>query len=140
MKYLLSLGSNLGDKISNIKQAIQKLKNIATIYQCASLYHSEALLLEGAPAEWALPFINTCVLIDSELTPQQLLSAVQQIEVEMGRPAERKKWSPRIIDIDIILAENITNDINLQIPHPELHKRDFVLQPSKEILGDNLEL
>ena len=82
------------------------------------------------------PFLNQVLMVNTSLEPRQILEEITKIEREMGR--ERKeKWGPRVIDIDIVLyGKRIIRDKGLEIPHPEMHKRNFVLVPLMEIAGD----
>ena len=131
MKYLLGLGSNLGHAILNLRRAVQILdKDKITVEICASIYLSEAILKPDAPKAWQQVFLNTVVLIETELAPLLLLKAVKEIEREMGRPKVYKSWSPRVIDIDILTMDQGSFDHpELTIPHNGLVERHFVLAP-----------
>jgi len=131
-KVFLGLGSNVGDKIENIKKAIFLLrKNISDI-QVAPFYISKAVGYENQEN-----FINTVLKGYTLLSPLELLDFTRRVEKEIGR-IYRFHWGPREIDIDILFFDDLVIDIeNLKIPHPRLHERDFVLLPLKD-LDENL--
>ncbi len=94
----------------------------------SSFYRTEPVGFEKQ--DW---FINAVAEIRTVLTPQELLKATQEIEDKMGR-LKGARWGPRVIDLDILLyGQEVVEDDDLVIPHPELHKRRFVLQPLCEI-------
>jgi 2-amino-4-hydroxy-6-hydroxymethyldihydropteridine diphosphokinase len=133
MRLVLGIGTNLGDRKRNILNAIEKInfiKNIAV----SSYMETPALLPPLAPKEWDNPYINIAISGDCELLPQEVLKRVKRIELELGRKPGYEKWSPRVIDIDILLyGEQIYVENNLIIPHPQFFKRDFALLPAREI-------
>jgi 2-amino-4-hydroxy-6-hydroxymethyldihydropteridine diphosphokinase len=126
----LGLGSNVGDRDEYIEQAVfllEKNPNIQVIKR-SSNYETEA---EGGGDQ--APFINAAVEVRTKLDPHRLLEVCQEIETALGRERE-VEWGPRTIDIDILLyGSEIISDDKLQIPHPLLHERMFVLRPLKEI-------
>lgn len=126
----LSLGSNVGDREEYIEQAIfllEKNRDIEMIKHSAN-YETEA---EGAPNQ--PPFLNAAVAIKTKLSPHKLLEVCQEIEALQGRERELE-WGPRTIDIDILLyGGEIVSDDKLQIPHPLMHERIFVLKPLRDI-------
>ncbi|MGB9612577.1 MAG: 2-amino-4-hydroxy-6-hydroxymethyldihydropteridine diphosphokinase [Candidatus Margulisiibacteriota bacterium] len=126
----LGLGSNVGDREEYIEQAIfllEKNPNIQ-IMRRSSNYETEA---EGAGDQ--PPYINAAVEIKTTLSPHELLDVCQEIETALGRDRE-VEWGPRTIDLDILLYEDqIISDDRLQIPHPLMHERLFVLKPLREI-------
>ncbi|MBR6245037.1 2-amino-4-hydroxy-6-hydroxymethyldihydropteridine diphosphokinase [bacterium] len=130
MRYILSLGSNIGDRLRNLKDAISRLEERSiSIIGISSLYASNPVNYTEQP-----DFINISLDVETELAPQLLLEQTQQIEQEMGRKKVINK-GPRNIDIDIILWENgefISE--NLIIPHPEAANRLFVIFPTLEII------
>ncbi|MDC1067843.1 2-amino-4-hydroxy-6-hydroxymethyldihydropteridine diphosphokinase [Candidatus Kapabacteria bacterium] len=129
-KVLLSLGSNIGNKIVNLEKAkslIEAVKGI-NLLAASSYYKSEPYGFKDQ--DW---FINNCLLIETKIVATDLLKILKNIEIEIGRKP-RQKWHEREIDIDIILyAAQIINSKLVQIPHPEMHKRNFVLFPAVEI-------
>ena len=133
-KVFLSLGSNIGDRESNIAQAISAIeftRGIENIYS-ASFYHTEPLYNKDQGF-----FINTVIGLDTILKPFELLDLVKKIEFMLGRNKRRKKNMPRTIDIDILVhGESIMETEELIIPHPNLIHRKFVLIPFDEIAPD----
>lgn len=135
MKVVLGLGSNLGAPAYNIKQAIKAIKAAdIKVIAYSSVYRSEALLTPDAPNAWNLPFLNAAILIETSLAPHALLKLIKKIETQIGRNPTHAKWSPREIDIDILMTESeTTNQPDLTIPHKELYNRHFALAPLLEI-------
>jgi 2-amino-4-hydroxy-6-hydroxymethyldihydropteridine diphosphokinase len=127
----LSLGSNLGDRAANLREAIQRLADLGNVVTASSFYETEPVELTAQP--W---FLNCVVKLDTEKMPRQLISAILSLEQSMGRQRKQKK-GPRIIDIDILLFGSSVIEIpSLTIPHPKLHERRFVLEPLAEIAPD----
>jgi 2-amino-4-hydroxy-6-hydroxymethyldihydropteridine diphosphokinase len=129
VRYFLSLGSNLGNKKKNLARAIFFLKKKGTqILRASSHYKTQPVDVLNQP--W---FLNQVIEIESNLNPFALLRAVKNIEEKMGRKPTVDK-GPRVIDIDLLLAENaILHTKNLIIPHPRLAQRNFTLAPLAEI-------
>ncbi len=124
----LSLGSNLGDRESNLREAIALLKGAGAIRSLSAIYETQPVDLPNQP--W---FLNCAAEIETGKTPRELLTFVLSIEAAMGRLRFRDKGS-RKIDIDLLLFGNrIVNESGLQIPHPAMHERRFVLEPLTEI-------
>ncbi|NIM03968.1 2-amino-4-hydroxy-6-hydroxymethyldihydropteridine diphosphokinase [bacterium] len=125
----IGLGSNLGDRLANIRKAIELMRREGIeIIDESSVYETEPVGYKEQG--W---FLNSVVKGRTELSPQGLWKRLEKIEKLMGREREIK-WGPRIIDLDILFYENkILNDKQLRIPHSELHKRKFVLVPLEEI-------
>jgi len=125
-KVYISLGSNKGDKFKNLQKAVDCIHaQIGQIKQIAKVYKSQAFGFEGDD------FLNTCLILETELIPKKLLKKLLSIEKELGRKRTRDKgYESRIIDLDIIFYDDeILETKSLVIPHPEMHKRRFVLQP-----------
>jgi 2-amino-4-hydroxy-6-hydroxymethyldihydropteridine diphosphokinase len=124
----LSLGSNIGNRQSEITGALERLNKLGTVTVVSSLYETEPVEITHQP--W---FLNCVLALETELMPRQLLKAILAIEQEMGRRRTQHK-GPRSIDIDILLFGNSVVDIaGLTIPHPAMHERRFVLVPLAEI-------
>lgn len=125
----ISVGSNLGDRLGYIQKALKLLKNrYMPNLKCSIIIETEAITMPKAPLEWSKPFLNAVVFGDTELSPQELLRGIKEIEHEIGRPINHEKWSPRVIDLDILLWEGVEiNSPELTIPHPELCNRPFLL-------------
>ncbi len=132
----LGLGSNVGERVRNIEAALKKLNKLffPQSMRLACVYENAALLPEGAPPEWNLPFLNTAVSGQTELSPKELLQKIKEIEVKVGRSEKHLKWSPRELDIDILFYGNKkVSQKNIKIPHPEILKRSFVLDPLRDL-------
>lgn len=125
----ISIGSNLGNRLHNIQNALKLMKDrIFRDLSCSIIIETEALLKDGAPSEWNKPFLNAICYGEANITPQQLIHELKIIESELGRPSNYEKWSPRVIDLDILLFHDIQiNEEKLIITHPELENRQFLL-------------
>lgn len=127
---ILSLGSNLGDRLSFLQRAVDELAKLGKISKCSSVYESPAWGFESEQS-----FYNICIELETDLGPQKLLIRNQEIERELGRIKKGKeRYESRVIDIDIIFYDDIIFHSNLlQIPHPEYQNRGFVMFPLLEI-------
>ncbi len=128
MKTILLLGSNLESPIIQLETAISKISEFVSSYRISSIYKTAA---------WGntnqSDFYNQAVEIECELSPESLLEKLINIELSMGRQ-RISKWEPRIIDIDIIAIGSLVVDTdNLQVPHPHMQNRMFVLIPMQEL-------
>lgn len=124
----LGLGSNLGKRDDNLRQALVKLRQKAIVNQVSSIYETEPVGYHQQPR-----FLNAVCQITTSLSPQELLTLVKQIEQEIGRTPTFPN-GPRAIDIDILLYNQcLVNYPDLIIPHPRLEERAFVLVPLAEI-------
>lgn len=135
MMVVLGLGSNLGDRLSYLRQAIALLssRHILTTITASPLYESDALLLHDAPPEWNLPYLNMAIKGTTTHSAESLITAVKGIEQEIGRK-QRDIWSPREIDIDILAyGESVVTQDDLTIPHIALLERPFALLPFADI-------
>jgi 2-amino-4-hydroxy-6-hydroxymethyldihydropteridine diphosphokinase len=127
----LSLGSNVGDRESNLRTAIEKLGQLGKVLAVSSFYETEPVDFTAQP--W---FLNCAVALRTELMPKLFLSRMLAIEQQMGRRRNLPK-GPRTIDIDILLFGNsIIKATQLDVPHPAMHQRRFVLEPLAEIASD----
>ena len=130
----LSLGSNLGNRKRNIREALEKIGElIGDVERQSALY-------ETKPWDYSSPhdFINPCARVLTPLAPRQLLEATQKVEQEMGRKLKsvNGEYHDRIIDIDILLYDDLRIDQpDLKIPHPLMEERDFVMVPLREIMS-----
>ena len=124
----LSLGSNLGDRQVNLRNAIGRLLELGDVLEVSSLYNTEPVEFIDQP--W---FLNCAVAVRTELIPREFLAGILSIEKAMGRQRIQPK-GPRLIDIDILLfgAAHI-NTPQLTVPHPAMAERRFVLEPLAEI-------
>ncbi|MBI5554596.1 MAG: 2-amino-4-hydroxy-6-hydroxymethyldihydropteridine diphosphokinase [Elusimicrobia bacterium] len=124
----LGLGSNIGNKRENIKEAIRLLRQEVKIAKMSSYYKTKPVGYADQP-----DFINVAIEIKTNLTPLQLLRMVKDIEKKIGRKKTFQN-GPRIIDIDILIYyDEIMKTKKLVIPHPDMHRRWFVLKPLAEI-------
>ena len=124
------MGSNVGDREANLREAIKHLRSLGTVGKISSFYETEPVEFTEQP--W---FLNCAVELETEKSPQELMRGVLQIEKEMGRDrvASAPK-GPRKIDIDIILyGDQVIDEPGLKVPHPAMHQRRFVLAPLAEI-------
>ncbi len=128
----LLLGSNLGDRLSNLQLCLEFIKeNAGPILKLSSVYETAAWGKTDQP-----DFLNQAVQIETALQPNELLSACLNIEKKIGRQ-RKEKWRERLIDIDIIYFNDKTiNSNELVIPHPRMAERRFVLVPLTEISPD----
>ncbi len=127
----LSLGSNTGDRATNLHEAITRLSQVGKVVAVSSFYETEPVEFTSQP--W---FLNCAVGIDTDKTPNELLQAALAIEQAMGRKRTQEK-GPRNIDIDILLFEDeVVDEKGLKVPHPGLTSRRFVLEPLAEIAAE----
>ena len=128
MKYYLSLGSNVGDRVGNLHKAVKMLKKLGKVLKKSALYQTEPV---GVKDQYY--FLNAAITFDCPLDPEELLDRIKVIERETGRH-ETYRWGPREIDIDIIDYDGKEVDTAyLRLPHSEFEKRKFVLIPLLEI-------
>jgi len=126
----VGIGSNVGDRKDNFLEALNRLTKLpdTKVIKESSLYESEPL---GDAKEW---YVNGAIQIETRFKPDALLLKFKNIERAMGRKKVKKRWGSRIIDLDILLYDGlILKKKNLQIPHPEIQNRKFVLVPLSEI-------
>jgi 2-amino-4-hydroxy-6-hydroxymethyldihydropteridine diphosphokinase len=126
----IALGSNIGDRVANIEEAIARL----TADEAVKLL-ARSRLYRTSP--WGVTdqdwFVNACIRIRTALSPRALLLHCQSVENAMGR-VRTKRWGPRIIDVDILTYADLTvNEPDLRIPHPLIAERAFVLVPLKDV-------
>ena len=129
----LGLGSNIGDRKQQLLKAIDLIGNIKGIKvtKQSSIYETAPIGYTDQPN-----FLNLCLEIETELSPQQLLKHCLDIEQQLHRVREIR-WGPRTLDIDILLySDNIIETDNLIIPHPRMQERAFVLIPLNDIASD----
>lgn len=129
--YLL-LGSNLGNRQLFLQDAARHIENATgKIGACSGIYETKSWGKADAP-----DYLNQVLLLQTELHPQLLLAELLNIEIMLGRQ-RLEKWGSRTVDIDILFyGEEVINESNLTVPHPELHNRRFTLEPLAEIAPD----
>ena len=128
----LSLGSNVGDREANLREAIQRLEGLGTVKAVSSLYETEPVEVESRQ-EW---FLNGALGLQTELMPNEFLARMLAVEQTMGRKRVEPK-GPRTIDIDIVFfGDAVLDTPDLTVPHPAMQRRRFVLEPLAEIAPD----
>lgn len=132
VKTAIALGSNLGDSLSILENALLELAQTPGIILVSQSrwYQTKAI----GPTQ--PDYLNGCAILQVELTPEELLNTLLEIETKFGR-VRLEKWGPRTLDLDLLLYGDIILDTpNLQIPHPRMTERAFVLVPLAEIAPD----
>ncbi len=136
MRTAVALGSNLGDRLKNLRLArreILQLIGVTPPILASAIYETDPVDCEpGAPK-----FLNAVIEFDYDGDPLQLLKSLRRIEDALGRPSEHVRNVSRKIDIDLLyLGETQTDREELQLPHPQMHLREFVLQPLADIRSE----
>jgi 2-amino-4-hydroxy-6-hydroxymethyldihydropteridine diphosphokinase len=127
VRVYIGLGSNLGDRLSNLKAALGKLSSTLEIVSVSSVYETEPI----GPKQ--PDYLNAVVSADTDLAPDDLLAVMQQIELELGRK-RLIRWGPRTIDLDLLLyGDQVIDTEDLKVPHPEISNRAFVVVPLLEL-------
>lgn len=129
----LALGSNLGDRMNQMRSALEimEAEGEVEVIQASPVYQNRAIGMGDAD-----PFLNAVVAVKTSLAPEALLDLCLSTETKLGR-VRTGGWSPRTIDIDMLLYGEMTLDTErLRLPHPEMAKRDFVVQPLLDIAPD----
>ncbi|MCS7212878.1 MAG: 2-amino-4-hydroxy-6-hydroxymethyldihydropteridine diphosphokinase [Candidatus Calescibacterium sp.] len=136
MKYWISIGSNIEPRLWYIRKALEIISEIAEIKKVSSVYESESFGFESHD------FLNICSLIETDLMPETLVRFFKRVETMLGRDpkttyASRFFYEPRPVDIDVIFWEQGTYEKgDIVIPHPQSHRRKFVLIPLIEMRED----
>ena len=133
MLVFIGVGSNLGDKVGNCLRAIEAIASAGRnrIVRCSPLYQTEPVGKKDQ--DW---FVNGILAMETSMEPAELLDFLLATEKRMGR-VRRERWGPRVIDLDILIfGQKIIDGGVLQIPHPRLHERMFVLVPLNDIAPD----
>lgn len=134
-KCAIALGSNLGDSLTTLQNTLKLLDRISgiAVTRVSSWYKTAPV---GPPQP---DYLNGCALLEAELNPEALLAKLLEIEQQFGR-VRRERWGPRTLDLDLILFDDlILQTANLEIPHPRMRERAFVLVPLAEIAPDWLD-
>lgn len=130
MKAYIGLGSNLGERESMIRAALDELARLpdTVLVRASSLYDTEPVGVEDQPN-----FLNAVAQLDTGLTARQLLWNLMLIEKRLGR-VRTQRWGPRTIDLDLLLfGDLVIEEDDLRVPHPEITRRSFVLVPLVEL-------
>ena len=136
MMVILGLGSNLGDRLSTLRNACRHIEKIPDlrVKQISPVYISDALLPENAPDEWSIPYLNLALRCETTLEPMALLRELKNIELACGRNLNSVRWGPRDIDIDILAWDDLViQQDKLNIPHRGLQERPFALWPLSDV-------
>jgi 2-amino-4-hydroxy-6-hydroxymethyldihydropteridine diphosphokinase len=134
-KCAIALGSNLGDSLNTLESSLNILNQTPGInlIKASSWYQTKPI---GPPQP---DYVNSCALLEVQQKPEELLILLQAIELQFGRK-RTEHWGPRTLDLDLLLYDQlILNTNNLQIPHPRMRERAFVLVPLAEIASDWIE-
>lgn len=127
----LSLGSNLGDRVAMLEEAIRLIEeSIGHVVARSGVFETEPWGYTSTHR-----FLNACITVNTPRTPNECLTGLQEIEKRMGRPQRGKNgYADRLIDLDIVLFDDLVLQTpELVLPHPHLHERRFVLEPLTEI-------
>lgn len=131
----IALGSNLGDRESNVREALRRLDALddVTITKISTFLETDPV---GPPGQGR--FINAAAQLQTKLSAKTLLFVMLDIERAMGRLRDRdRRWGPRVIDLDLLLfGDDVIDEPGLTVPHPRMHERLFVLDPLKEIAAN----
>jgi 2-amino-4-hydroxy-6-hydroxymethyldihydropteridine diphosphokinase len=128
----LGLGSNLGDRLGNLRRAVELLRERGVrVLRSSRVYETDPV---GGPEQ--PDYLNAVVEVEAERTARHLLETCLAIEEEMGR-VRAERWGPRAIDLDLLtFGEEEIDEPGLQVPHPRMHERAFVLAPLLELTAD----
>lgn len=132
-RIFIGLGSNLGDRVKYLNRALSELIGLhqTIVKNYSSVYETEPVGVKGQPK-----FLNMVVELDSTLRPDDLVRELKEIEQRVGRTFS-EHWGPREIDLDLLYyGGEMLNETALQVPHPEISNRRFVLVPLKEIAAE----
>lgn len=136
MRTAVALGSNLGDRLANLRaarQAIIRLPNVRPPLLSSPIYETDPVGCESGAGK----FLNAVIEFGYDGEPLDLLRELRQIETALGRPPEHPRNVSRELDIDLLYVGDVTIDTKeLQLPHPRMHERGFVLQPLADIRPD----
>jgi len=145
-KIVFGIGSNLGDRQQHLNIAIEKLTKYLFLenLKISSIFKNPAMLPKNAPKSWDMDFLNLALSGDIDMNKflvEQILKIVKKIEEEIGRKSI-ERWSPREIDIDILMIDQLiyNNENLLNVPHVGLFERDFFYLTTQEIEPQMLEL
>lgn len=128
-RVFLGLGSNMGDRLDNLRSAVSRLPDVVAV---SSVYETEPV---GGPSGQA-PYLNLVVELDTELEARELMEIGRSLERDVGR-VRTVRWGPRPLDVDVLLVEGtVVDDEDLVVPHPRMWERRFVLAPLAELDPD----
>ncbi|WP_063768873.1 2-amino-4-hydroxy-6-hydroxymethyldihydropteridine diphosphokinase [Verrucomicrobium sp. BvORR034] len=138
MKYGIALGSNLGERLDNLRRAVRSLLQRvpgSRVIAASAVYETDPVdCPPGSPG-----FLNAAIELEADIQPLDLLQRTQAIEAALGRPNEHEHHAPRTVDLDLLYADAVVlNHPDLILPHPRMAQRRFVLQPLADIRPDLL--
>ena len=127
-RYAIGLGSNLGERLVHLRRGVEALGGVGRITALSGLYETEPV---GGPDQD--PYLNAVAVVETELSPHQLLERLLEIERAQGRE-RTARWGPRTLDLDIITSDGApVTEKSLVVPHPRAHQREFVLRPLADV-------
>ena len=125
----IGIGSNVGDRVENLRQALEHLDGIMSLERLSATYETAPRYVLDQP-----PFLNMAVGGDTPLEPLILLEQLKKFEIDIGRVPTEERYGPRAIDLDILFyGSDVVNEPGLSIPHPLMAEREFVLRPLADI-------
>lgn len=128
----IALGSNLGDRLGNLRAAVAGLGPMVTVTARSAVYETAPMYVTDQPA-----FLNMAVRGETELAPTALLAHLKAIEATLGRRDGGVRFGPREVDLDILLYGNVVLSApGLEVPHPRMAERAFVLRPLADVAAD----
>ncbi len=128
---VLSVGSNLGDRMGHLQGALDALAERVDVIAISGIYETSPV---GGPAQD--DFLNAVIIVETPLAPHELLALCQQVEADRNRVRE-VRWGPRTLDVDIIaMDDTVLDDPSLTLPHPRAHERAFVCVPWLDVDAD----
>lgn len=126
-----ALGSNIGDRLENLKRALTKLEEVSELIAWSPVYETAPQYVTDQPA-----FLNMTARGETNLKPREMLDRLKAFERGLGR-TEGERYGPRVIDLDIVFyGQMVIDEPGLQVPHPRIAERDFVLRPLADIAND----
>ena len=137
---VVALGANLGERRATLERAVALMAaELGEVAARSGWLETPAMIHPDDPAKSYPEFLNGAVLLRTGLPPAAILAGLHRIETKLGRDrsSETARWRPRLIDLDLVALEDVVSDDEaVRLPHPEMHKRDFVLAPLCEIWPD----
>jgi len=129
VRYFIGLGANVGDRLTNLREAARRLEALGTITARSRVYATSAV---GGPPQG--PYLNGAIVLECELLPTELMVRIQEIENALGRDRPNEvRWGPRTIDLDILMAgargEYTLDEPTVRLPHPRMKERGFAIAP-----------
>ncbi|HVM04111.1 MAG TPA: 2-amino-4-hydroxy-6-hydroxymethyldihydropteridine diphosphokinase [Acidimicrobiales bacterium] len=129
MRAFVALGSNLGDRREHLRRAVAGLPGVVAV---SGVYETDPV---GGPEDQP-PYLNVVVELDTDLRPRDLLEVGRRLEAEAGR-SRAERWGPRTLDVDVLFVGDLVVDKpDLQVPHPRMWERAFVLVPLADLAPD----